>query len=277
MNQFLTLSFKTAGGLFLMLLMLASCSNKELIQRGDTPDVAYEKAYNLYEKEEYRKAAEAFETVIQMGRGTDFARDAQYYLAESYYKDERYLLAAAEYERHATLYPRSELRQEVDFKEALSYYNLSPRYKLDQQYTHSAIDRFRLFNSRYPNSDRVEEAQEYITELRSKLARQLYSSAQLYMRTDRYEAAIVYYDLVIEDYPESAWAERALVDKINAYVVYADNSIRDRQPERYEGAVEAYETYVQLFPNGENRSRAEEYVDEARAALADLENDNVVG
>lgn len=277
MNQFLTLSFKTAGGFFLMLLMLAACSNKELIQRGDSLEVAYEKAYNLYEKEEYRKAAEAFETVIQIGRGTDYGREAQYYLAESYFKDERYLLAAAEYERHATLYPRSELRQEVDFKEALSYYNLSPRYKLDQQYTRSAIDRFRLFNSRYPNSDRVEEAQEYITELRSKLARKLYSSAQLYMRTDSYEAAIVYYDLVVEDYPESPWAERALVDKINAYVVYADNSIRDRQPERYEGAVDAYETYVQLFPNGENRSRAEEYVDEARAALADLENDNVAG
>src|SRR5699024_6547931 len=91
-------------------------------------------------------------------------------------------------------------------------------------------------------------------------------------RTDQYEAAIIYYDLVINQYPESAWAERALVNQISTYVVYADNSIRARQQERYQQAVESYETYLQLFPKGEHRSMAEEYVDDARVALAELRN-----
>jgi outer membrane protein assembly factor BamD len=127
-----------------------------------------------------------------------------------------------------------------------------------------------LFNSRYPNSERVEEAAEYISEMRSKLARKLYNAADLYMRTDQYEAAIIYYDLTIDRYPETEWAARALVNEINAYVIYADNSVSSKQRERYTKAVESYEKFIQLFPENDLRSKAEDYVDDARTALAEL-------
>jgi outer membrane protein assembly factor BamD len=228
----------------------------------------------LFQEESYTDASEAFETVVQMGRGTDYGQKAQYYLAESYFKDRRYLTAASEYERFISLFPRSEERQEAQFQEAYCYYKLSPRYKLDQKYTRKAIEKFRLYNSRYPNSEKVKEAAQYITEMRSKLAKKLYQSADLYMRTDQYEAAIIYYDLTIDQYPESVWAQRALVDEINAYNIYASRSVQSKQEERYRSAVETYEKFVQLFPNGEYRQQAESYVDQARTALADLSSND---
>ncbi len=254
----------------LILFILSTCKNEALIQRGDSLPTAHEKAMGLYEEEDYSRAAEAFETVIEIGRGTDYGQEAQYYLAESYYNDKRYLLAASEYERYISLFPRSPRRQDAQFKEAYCYYQLSPRYKLDQKNTRRAIEKFRLYNSRYPNSERVKEANNYIVEMRSKLAKKLYYSADLYMRTDRYEAAIIYYDLTIDNYPESIWAQRALVDEINAYITYADRSVSSKQEERYQKAVETYEKFVQLFPKGEYRTQADDYVDEARAALANL-------
>lgn len=269
MNSTYTLSIRITS-LLLVFLVFVSCKNEALIQRGDTLPVAFKKAMGLYQSEKYTDAAEAFETVIQIGRGTDYGQEAQFYLAESYFKDGRYLLAASEYERYISLFPRSEKRQEAQFMEAYSYYKLSPRYKLDQSYTHTAIEKFHLYNSRYPNSDRVDEASKYITEMRSKLAKKLYHSADLYMRTDQYEAAIIYYDLTIDQYPETIWAQRALVDEIEAYNTYAGRSVRNKQQERYQKAVEAYEKFIQLFPNGEYRQQADNYVDEARAALADL-------
>lgn len=250
--------------------MLASCKNENLIRRGDDLPTAYKKSMRLYQSGEYRDSAKAFETVIKLGRGTDYAKEAQYYLAESYFKDERYLLASSEFRRFITRYPRADKRHEAQFKEAYSYYKLSPRYKLDQEYTHTAIEKFQLYNSRYPNSDRSQQVANYISELRSKLAKKLYYAADLYMRTDRYEAAIIYYDLTIDKYPETIWAQHALLDEINAYVAYADRSVRSKQRERYQKAIDAYEKFVQLFPEGKYRSKAEEYVDEARAALADL-------
>jgi outer membrane protein assembly factor BamD len=224
----------------------------------------------LYQDEDYTEAADAFETVIQIGRGTDYGEEAQYFLAESYFNNKNYLLAASEYERYVSLYPRGEKRQQSQFQEAYCYYKLSPRYKLDQKYTKRAIEKFRLYNSRFASSQKVEEASTYINEMRSKLAKKLYHSADLYMRTDQYEAAIIYYDLTIDNYPETVWAQRSLVDEINAYNIYAGRSIQSKQQERYQKAVEAYEKFVQLFPNGKYRSQAEEYVDEARSALADL-------
>lgn len=269
MNKTKKLLFKCS--IFLMVLaVLSSCKNQNLIQRGDSLQTAFEKAMNLYEAGDYSNAAEAFETVIQLGRGTDYAQEAQYYLAESYFENGRYLLAASEYERYVSLFPRTAKRQDAQFKEAFCYYQLSPRYKLDQQHTRTAIEKFRLYNSRYPDSERSEEAAKYISEMRAKLAKKLYNAADLYMRIDDYEAAITYYDLTIDKYPETVWAQRSLVDKIQAYNIYASRSVASKQQERYQKAVEAYETFIQLFPNGKHRQEAEQHVDEARAALADL-------
>ncbi len=269
MHKLSTLTFKLSC-LFLAVFVFASCKNSDLIQRGDSLEVAFDKAMAFYEKEDYTEASEAFETVVQIARGTEYGQDAQFYLAESYYNDGRYLLAASEYERFISLFPRVERRQEAQFKEAYCYYKLSPRYKLDQEYTRTAIEKFQLYNSRFANSEKAEEAGQYISEMRSKLAKKLYYSADLYLRTDRYEAAAIYYDLTIDKYPETKWAQRALVDEIKTYNIYADRSVPSKQRERYQKAVEAYEKFIQLFPNGEYRQEAEELVDEARTALAEL-------
>lgn len=229
---------------------------------------------SLFQKEKYNDAAQAFNTVIDVGRGTDYGKEAQFYLAESYFKDERYLLASSEYERYISQFPRSDKRQEAQYKDAICYYNLSPRYKLDQKYTKKAIEQFRLYISRYPNSENAEQAAQYITELRSKLAEKLYYAADLYQRTDQYEAAIIYYNLTIDNYPESIWAQRSLVDEIQTYNTYAERSVRSKQQERYQKAVDTYEKFLQLFPHGKYRSKAEDYVDEARTALASLQKNN---
>jgi outer membrane protein assembly factor BamD len=253
--------------LILSSLVFMSCRSNDLIRPGDTIEVAFEKAMNQYREGDYAEAAQAFETVVSIGRGTDIGQDAQYYLAESYYNDRRYLLAASEYERYAQFYPNSFRREVVDFKRAESFYFLSPRYRLDQSYTRQALDGLRLFNSRYPDSEFSEKSAQYITELREKLARKQFEAANFYKRTERYEAAAVYYDLVIDDYPETEWAEQSLVEQMHAYILYAENSVQDRQEERFMLALESYNTYMQLFPRGEFRSRMEELYDRAQDGL----------
>lgn len=253
--------------ILLSVFIIGACSSSNMIRPGDTLDVAFEKAKNMYEDEKYSDAASAFETVVSIGRGTDIGQEAQYLLAESYFKDRRYLLAAAEYERYALFYPNSPRREEVDLKAGKSYYHLSPRYKLDQTNTRKAIEHFRLFNSRYPDSEFVSEAGELINEMRTKLARKKFEAANFYMRTDRYRSAVLYYDLVIDEFPETEWAEKSLVEQIDAYIRYADNSVRGRQAERYRLAIDSYEKYIQLFPRGDSRSKAEDLYDKAASAL----------
>lgn len=263
--------------LILVIFLLTSCRSEELIRPGDSLEVAFEKAMMQYNQGEYNDAARAFETVISIGRGTDYGQEAQYYLAESYYNNERYLLAASEYQRYAQYHPNSPRREEVDFKEALCYYEISPRYRLDQEYTNRAIEKFRLYRTRYPDTERADEAAEYISELRNKLAHRDYNAADFYMRTERYNSAAIYFGLVIDNYPESEpWAERALVRQIEAYVLYAENSVPDKQAERFEKALDSYNTYLQLFPQGDNRSKAEDLFDRAMAGLGEVDDQSVV-
>ncbi|HBX67108.1 MAG TPA: hypothetical protein DEG32_13460, partial [Balneolaceae bacterium] len=132
---------------FGILFLFSACKNDRLIKRGDSVEVAYEKAMYFFEQENYTDAASAFDTVTRVGRGTEYGQDAQYYLAESYYRDRQYLLAASEFDRYVSYYPQDQRRPEVEFKAAICYKNLSPRYNLDQAQTRRAIERFQLFNN----------------------------------------------------------------------------------------------------------------------------------
>ena len=62
-----------------------------------------------------------------------------------------------------------------------------------------------------------------------------------------YKAATIYYDLTIDQYPESKWAEVALVELIAIYNTYAENSVEERQAERYQKAIDTYENFFSYF------------------------------
>ena len=255
----------------LLLSVTLSCANKELIKPGEPIDSAYEKSIAFYEKEMYSDAAYGFDLVTRMGRGTTYAKEAQFLLAESYFKNKQYLLAASEYERYISYYPQDQRRQEVEFNRALSYYQQSPRYRLDQGPTMRAIELFQLFNNNYPNSPFINESAQKIDELRNKLARKTYESGQFYLRTLRYKAATIYFDQTIDLYPETRWAESALLKIIETYVSYAQQSIQSKQVKRYNLAVENYEKFLQLFPQSMLRSEAESYYLQAVSEIRKLE------
>lgn len=254
--------------LLLLTVVFGACRNKNLIQPGDPINVAYDKSMALFEKEKYSEAAYGFEMVTRMGRGTNFAEDAQYYLGESYFKDKQYIIAASEYERFISYYPQDEKREEVEYKMALCYYEQSPRYRLDQSPTRRAIELFQLYNTKYPNSELVSESAARIDELRNKLARKNYEAGEFYLRTRSYKAATIYYDLVIDQYPESNWAEQSLLRQIETYIEYADNSINAKKAERYGLAIANYEKFLQLFPQSDKRADAESLYNEAAGKLS---------
>jgi len=263
-------NWKLILGLLALIFLYTGCSHEALIKPGDSIQVAYQKAFKMYQSNHYRDAAKAFKTVINAGRGTNYAKNAHYYLADSYFKSDQYLLAANAYDRFINLYPKSSRTQRASFMEAKSYYKLSPRYNIDQTNTHKAIQKFNLFISKYPNSDSADVAGKYVTKMRTKLAHKYYNAAQLYLRLDQYKAAIIYYNLTVDQYPGTSWAEQAVVRKIAAYVEYASRSVPSSKQKRYKKAVDAYQQYLQLFPKGKHRAQAKKNVQKAKAALADL-------
>ncbi len=264
-------NLKIALAFFAVLFVVTACSNEKLIKPGDSLQVAYQKSVTLFQDKHYQDASKAFKTVINYGRGTEYAKNSQYFLGQSYFKSGQYLLAANAYQQFTILYPQSTQTEMATYKEALCYFKLSPRYATDQKYTHKAIQQFNLFISEYPNSDLLDKAGKYVTKLRTKLAHKIYAAAQLYFKLDQYKAAVIYYDATVDQYPGTSWAEQSLVREIAAYNEYARKSIHSSKIERYKKELAAYQQYLQLFPDGKHKGKAKANARTAKHALAHLQ------
>lgn len=252
------------------LVFLSACSGSGRL-RYDTPQEAYERGMALYEDGKFDRAAEYFRGVFDFGRTNEWAADAQYYLANAYYENDEYILAASEYGRFTEIYRSDPRVEEAQYMRAMAYYEMSPPYPLDQTDTKRALDEFILFVTRYPSSDLVEEANVRVLELRNKLARKQYEAAGLYERRELYEAAAITYENVFDRYPDTPWADDALVGAIRNYIAFSNQSIVQRQPERLQMAIDDYERLIQIFPDSPLLKEAEQLYIEAEAQLRALE------
>jgi outer membrane protein assembly factor BamD len=158
-------------------------------------------------KKDYPKAIQDFQTVVESFSGSEIVDEALYNLAEAHFKNEDYLTAAYEFERVYVDYPSSDYAPQAQYKKALSYFMESPKASLDQENTHLAIDEFNRFIENYPNNSLVADAQSKVEELREKLAYKEYLAAQLYYKMKNWDAAILYYQSIIKEYPRSAWVD----------------------------------------------------------------------
>jgi outer membrane protein assembly factor BamD len=253
-----------------LLLALAGafvgCSGSgELTYTG--PKDAYQKGMAQMEEEDYQQAIRLFRAVFEYGRGNQWAPKARFKLAMAQRKLNKHLVAANEFKRFTRLYRNNELVPRAEFERANSYYLRSPMYRLDQSDSREAISLFRLFIDRYPNHELVPEAKTKINELRAKLARKKYSAGQLYERREMWNAATTVYEDVFDQYPDTPWADNALLGAVRTYIRYADRSIQKKQAERYQKAIENYNRLTQLFPESEILSEAESLYSEARRKL----------
>ncbi len=71
------------------------------------------------------------------------------------------------------------------------------------------------------------------------------------MKMEDYRAAIVSYENLLEDYPDTEYRQEILYNIIRSYYEYALKSIREKQKERYESAVKAYLDFVDQYPESE--------------------------
>ena len=226
----------------------ASCGGSGRL-RYDSPEEAFSKGMEQYEKGDYERATQFFRGAFDFGRTHEHAADAQLYLARAHAKAGDYLLAANEYSRFIQLYRRDPRAAEAEYEHAMTYYNRSPGYQLDQTPTRRAIEQFQLFIDRYPTDERVPEAEARIVELSEKLAHKRFESARLYERRGLHEAAALTFESVFDDYPGTKWADDALAAAVRNYVSYSEQSIQARQPERLQKAIQNYDRLKEIFPD----------------------------
>lgn len=173
-----------------------------------------QKAYKAHKWDDAIQAYQQYTFRFPTAKNVERAR---YMLAMSYFGKKEYVTAANEFDRLATDYPSGNYADDARFKVCESYERLSPKVALDQKYTHSAIEHCQSLLTYYPDSPYADSAKSIIKSMRAKLARKMYVDGQYYHKRGAYDSAIVYYDDLLKNYPDTPSAPQALLAEMRAY------------------------------------------------------------
>lgn len=242
-----------------MVLVTAACGDYNKIVKSTDYEFKYKKAVEYYETGEYVRAGTLFQELVNIFRGTSRADEIYYYYAKSMIGQKDYLMAGHYFKSLIKEFPTSEFVEEAQFMAGYCSYLLSPKARLDQTVTLEAIDALQLYINLYPFSERVEEANRLIDELREKMVYKSYLSARLYFDFENYKAAVVALTNSLKEYPDSKYREELMYMLLKSKYLLAVNSIDEKKEERLTNALDEYFTFVDEYPESQYRKEVDKF------------------
>ena len=238
----------------LLVLMMASCTSYyETILRSVDPDVKYKAAFEYYNNKKYRRSAEVFESLILLMQGLPQEDTVQFYNAMSNFNMKDYVTAESNFEKFATVFPRSPFFERARFLRIKCLYESTYRYELDQTPTRKAMSVITEFMYDYPSSEHFTECEAMMDELMERLDRKSYESAKLYYQVEDYQAAHYALKNVLRDNADNRYRKDVLYLTALASYKYAFHSVKEKQKERYLTFIDDYYNYIGEYPDADNR------------------------
>ena len=256
----------------LLTLALGSCSEYNKILKSTDRDLKYSYAKKYFDEGKYSRSITLLDELVPFMKGTAYAEESLYLLAQSHYNSRDYFSATQSFTTYYTTYPKGEYAESALFYSAYGMYLDSPDSRLEQSKTYTAIIEFQKYIERYPQTERAEQAKDYLFELQEKLALKELQAAELYLNLgnymgNNYEAAVITAREAMKSYPYSKYMEDYQIIIRRARYEYAQRSTLQTQPERYRMVVDEYFNYTNSFPEGKYRGEAEGYYKEAQGKI----------
>ena len=232
----------------LVAFTLVSCNSYQKALKSEDIKLKYDLAEQYYEDEDYRRAKNLFEQLQPKYRGKPQAERITFFYANCLYQTKSYITAAYQFESFTKAYPKSQKLEEAYYLMALSYSKVSPLYSLDQKDTYEALNKLQEYINRYPNSERLLEANTLVQSLREKTERKAFEVAKQYQKIRDYKAAIKAIDNFIGDHPGTPYREEAMVVQFQAASILALNSVYTKKEQRLKAAQTYYEDFKRAYP-----------------------------
>ena len=239
---------------FIIILFLSigisSCKYQRLLKSSDT-DLKYTKAKEYYDDEDYARAMTLYQQLIPIYKGTEKGEEVSYYFAYCNYNLKDYIYAGHYFRKFANSFPNSKYTEECSFLSAYCYYLDSPKTSLDQKSTNKAISEIQLYLGRYPETERVDECNKLLDELRKKLEKKSYDNAYMYYKIFQYQAASIALEQSLIQFPETDYKEDILFYIYKSDYLYANQSVYEKAEERLQKALKSYKTFIKKFPDSD--------------------------
>ena len=253
-------NMKNKGIIYLLLLLVSTaCSDFNKIVKSTDYEFKYKKAVEYYEKGEYSRASTLLTELVNIYRGTSRADDIYYYHGKSFFAMKDYLMAGHWFTTLAKEFPKSEFVEESQFMIGYCFYMDSPKPRLDQTVTQKAIDALQLYINLYPSTERAEEANRLIIEMRDKLVYKSFLTGKLYYDLGNYKAAVVALTNSLKSFPDTRYREDLTFMLLDAKYNLAIYSTEDKKELRLSDALDEYFSFVDEFPESKYRQQAEKF------------------
>lgn len=240
---------------------LTGCSEYQKVLKSTDNDYKFSKAKEYYEDEKYAKAYPLFDELLTLYRGSNQAQEVYYYLALTHFHLKEYILAAYHFKNFTKTFPKSKYAEEAMFLTGYSYYKESPAFSLEQSYTYKAINQLQLFVNTYRNSQRLEECNKLIIDLRQKLEQKAYTNAKQYYVIGRFQSANIALTNMLSDFPDTKYREELMYLIIKSRYELARFSIEDKQLQRYIETRTAAEQFEETFPSSKKVTETREILE----------------
>ena len=250
------------------LFALMSCKSEyEMLLNSNDADAKYEAAFRYFNEKKYSRAASLFESLSVLTNGTERDDTVRYYWGLSNYRFKDYYTAETNFDQFITSYPRSPFASEATFLRLDCLYRQTLRYELDQTPTYKAINEISAYILDYPETDRMQECRDMMTDLNERLDRKAYEAAKLYYHMENYSASRVALRNVLKDDSENIYREDILYYIAISSYKYASLSVPDKQKERYLTFVDDYFNFVGELPESHYRRELDNVYNKAQKAL----------
>jgi len=247
-------------GFLLLLLVVCSCGEYSKVLKSRDYNERFEYAKKYFDKGKYNRSATLFEDVLPIMRNTARGEEAHYLLARSYFNMKDYQTAAEYFKSYYTAYPRGEYTELARFYSAYGLYLDSPDPRLDQTDTYSAMKQFQDFLDYFPQSERKDDAQNYLFELQEKLALKELMTTRLYYNLGEfmlvpfpggnYLSCVITAQNAMRDYPFSKYREDFVYYMFKSKYELALKSEENKKELRYRDVIDEYYTYRNEYPDG---------------------------
>jgi outer membrane protein assembly factor BamD (BamD/ComL family) len=189
------------------------------------------------------------------------------------------------------------------FRAVCAFRSAPEHYALDQANLVQAINMLEDFIIDFPESNNMPEARTHLLEARTRLAQKNYKNAKVYMFMGAYGAAVVYFQIVIDDYTDTEYAPRALFglgealykkklfnearDKFENFItVYADHELRLKAEvmavkaafsdgehafklAQFDKARQSFEDFIERYPQSGKKDKVDDYLKKIKAISPD--------
>ena len=260
--------------LMMMTVLLSSCGEYNKILKSTDYELKYSYAKKYFNAKQYSKSATLLDELVTIFKGTAYAEESLYLLAQSYYGQKDYQTASQYFETYYTTYPKGEFTELSRFYSGYGLYLDSPDPRLDQSQTYKAIEQLQLYLEYYPQSERAEEAQNIMFELQEKLAYKELMATRLYFNLGTYmgnnfQSCVITAQNALKNYPYSKYREEFMFLIIRAKYELALESVEEKLQGRYRDVVDEYYNYMNEYPEGNYVKQVTKFYDYASKRITD--------